>query len=415
MSYIPKRRIKTKSKSIESNQSKTIHDLPALRRKRTLAFNRLNKTLEIAKIAEDDESQLDKFFAYHTESLRIAASFEEAHESILTVIDSTAEETEDEIRCDFDEVYFEIVAIHRRLRVTSGEINKSFEGSTSRSHNSGEGVKVNLPKINLPTFSGNIKTWPEFHDIFHSLIHENHSLSDTERMHYLVSGLAGDALALIRIFPATGKYYREAYDALIGRYKDKRELAFTCWKEMQNLSIKSNNAHEFRRVLDTFNENLAILKRLELPIEHWDFILCYLLLSKLDSTIRCEFEQEHPNNELPTYTTLKTFLYAKCEALVRDTHFTSNDRGGNIDRARSNAYQNAKSNNVAFNTNKKSTTSAFLSNTETKASVTVSSPSINSITFKCTFCGEAHSINHCTSFAQKSIEDRLDYAKAHHW
>ncbi|KOB64170.1 Uncharacterized protein OBRU01_24464 [Operophtera brumata] len=397
------------------NKSITIHDLPALRRKRTLAFNRLNRTLEIAKVAQDDESQTDKFLAYHTESLRIAASFEEAHESILSVIDSTAEDAEDQIRCDFDELYFDILTIHRRLTATSGEINKSIDGSTSRAHFGDEGVKVKLPKINLPTFSGNIKTWPEFYDIFHSLIHENDSLTDTERMHYLVSSLTGDALGLIRVFPATGKYYREAYDALLGRYKDKRELAFTCWKEMQNLSIKTNNAHEFRRVLDTFNENLAILKRLELPIEHWDFILCYLLLSKLDSTIRCEFEQEHPNNELPTYTALKTFLYAKCEALVRDTHFTSNDRGGNVDRTRSNAYQNAKSNSVNPNTNKKSTTSAFLSNTETKASMTVNSPPGNMITFKCTFCGEGHTINHCTSFAQKSIDDRLEHAKTHHW
>lgn len=406
MSYTPRRGLRPKAKSIDMSQYKTVHDLPALRRKRTLAFNRLSKTLEIAKLAENNTDQIDRFIAHFTESTRHAARFEEAHESILSLIETKAEEAEDELRCKCDEIYFDIVAIHRRLTATSSEMNKSLDSSAASSVE----VKVKLPKINLPTFSGNIKTWSEFYDVFQSLIHENKSLSDTERMHYLVSSLTGDALALIRVFPITGKYYCEAYEALVARYRDKRELAFTCWKEMQSLSLQSNNAHEFRRVLDTFNENLAILKRLELPIEQWDFILCYLLLSKLNSTMRCEFEQEYPNNELPTYTTLKSFLYAKCEALVRDIHFTNTDKGANVDRTRSSTQQNFKA-----TTNKKATTSAFLSNTDVKPSEPVNAPSVNTNIFKCTFCGEGHSINHCLSFAKKPIDDRVNHAQAQHW
>ena len=34
------------------------------------------------------------------------------------------------------------------------------------------GLKVNLPKLQLPTFDGNIQQWQEFWDVFRSAIHE---------------------------------------------------------------------------------------------------------------------------------------------------------------------------------------------------------------------------------------------------
>ena len=38
-------------------------------------------------------------------------------------------------------------------------------------------LKVNLPKLQMPIFDGNIHQWQEFWDIFNSAIHEQQTLS----------------------------------------------------------------------------------------------------------------------------------------------------------------------------------------------------------------------------------------------
>lgn len=406
----------TKSKSFEA-ESLSVNDLPALRRKRTLAFNRLTKTLDIARLAKDDVSHINKFLTYYSEVQKLVLSFEEAHADILSIIDSDSEESEDVIRSEFDDHYFEILGIRRQLTGIASEPDET------PSRPPGDRMRVELPKINLPNFSGNIKAWPEFYDVFNSIIHKNNSLSDTERMHYLVSSLSGDALALIRTFPVTGSYYDAAYKTLVERYRDKRDLAFTCWKEMLNVNFKTNSPHEFRRTLDTFNENLTMLTRLDLPTDKWDFVLTYLLLSKMDTKMRCSFEQLPTTSELPTYASLKNFLYSKCDALVRDTHFSSIDkprisessRPFDRDRVAGKYFNNFN------NMKKQKQASVLLSNTDSlplnETSLQSSQTPASSVSppYSCSFCGEGHSIIQCKSFAQKSPQERFDYAKQQRW
>jgi hypothetical protein len=50
-----------------------------------------------------------------------------------------------------------------------------------------------LPKIDLPVFSGDINHWTEYHALFTSLIHENVSLDDLQRFHYLEAKLSSCA------------------------------------------------------------------------------------------------------------------------------------------------------------------------------------------------------------------------------
>lgn len=133
--------------------------------------------------------------------------------------------------------------------------------------------RVRLPKIQLPTFSSNIKHWPEFFDIYNALIHNCSSLTEVEKFHYLISSLRDDALALVRVFPITGDHYIDAYNALVARYQNKRELAFSCWRDILTLNLKLQNTSDFRRTLYGIDENLSILKKINLPVQHRDFII----------------------------------------------------------------------------------------------------------------------------------------------
>ncbi|EZA55219.1 hypothetical protein X777_05205, partial [Ooceraea biroi] len=49
----------------------------------------------------------------------------------------------------------------------------------------------------LPKFSGNYLEWETFRNTFESLVANNEVLSNTQKFHYLKSGLSGDAALLI--------------------------------------------------------------------------------------------------------------------------------------------------------------------------------------------------------------------------
>lgn len=63
---------------------------------------------------------------------------------------------------------------------------------------------VALPKIHLPTFSGDIEKCPEFFALFQSLIHNSTSLSPIGKFHFLRSNLSGSALSVVSSLQLTG-------------------------------------------------------------------------------------------------------------------------------------------------------------------------------------------------------------------
>ena len=60
-------------------------------------------------------------------------------------------------------------------------LNNSFRSSS------------HLPRINLPIFDGSFDKWESFRDKFKSMIHEDQSLTNVERMHYLCFCVNRDA------------------------------------------------------------------------------------------------------------------------------------------------------------------------------------------------------------------------------
>ena len=50
-----------------------------------------------------------------------------------------------------------------------------------------------LPKLNMPTFDGNLLNWQSFWDSFSSAVHDNTTLSDVQKFNYLKSQLYGEA------------------------------------------------------------------------------------------------------------------------------------------------------------------------------------------------------------------------------
>ena len=71
-----------------------------------------------------------------------------------------------------------------------------------------------LPKLNLPTFSGNPLRWFTFWDSFEAAVHSNTSLRGVQKFTYLKVQLMGDALRAVTGFPLTNSNYEQAVTLL---------------------------------------------------------------------------------------------------------------------------------------------------------------------------------------------------------
>ena len=66
--------------------------------------------------------------------------------------------------------------------------------------------QIRLPKLNLPTFDGNVLCWQEFWDIFKSSVHEQ-EIPDVTKFSYLKGSLRGIAANAIHgIFITSNNY-----------------------------------------------------------------------------------------------------------------------------------------------------------------------------------------------------------------
>lgn len=171
-----------------------------------------------------------------------------------------------------------------------------------------------LPKITIKIFDGKVDNWVSFKELFDSLIHKR-SLPDVEKLHYLLSSVQGIAYDLIKSFPLSDESYTIAYQTLCKYYDRKKQIAFVYYEKILNCEIvKTKNSVELERVHRTFTENLNILLKYNLPDKN--FMLYYLLWSKLDSATREAFELQLTSDiDIPNYEDLANFIEKRSRAL----------------------------------------------------------------------------------------------------
>ncbi|UYV65695.1 hypothetical protein LAZ67_3005166, partial [Cordylochernes scorpioides] len=101
-----------------------------------------------------------------------------------------------------DEVYFSRLMQYKdNLRNLVANINKvSCTASSSKIDDLNQSTtsKIELPKFNLPSFSGDVNEWLSFKQLFSLSIDSNTALTDSQKLQYLQSAVTGDSERLIR-------------------------------------------------------------------------------------------------------------------------------------------------------------------------------------------------------------------------
>nr|XP_042908418.1 uncharacterized protein LOC122271410 [Parasteatoda tepidariorum] len=246
---------------------------------------RINNILKPKFVSgEIKRAELDVFSAQMNE---IWVELNEIHTEIIV---SCKNEEEASNMKEFDDLASNIdtlrINIAREMSELKSKVNNTNNGGVSPDESKLKLTEscLKLPKFELPSFYGDFNNWMSFKELFLSSIDKNPELTELQKFQYLFASLKGTAHKLISGFSLTDENYKHAWQTLVARYDNKRELAFAQISKLFNLkAIKSNSAASIFEILDTCNEVIRILSTLKLEVNPMvDVILIYFILGKLD-------------------------------------------------------------------------------------------------------------------------------------
>ena len=153
-----------------------------------------------------------------------------------------------------------------------------------------------LPKLNLPTFDGDVLEWQAFWDSYETSVHTNPTLSNVQRFNYLKSLLRNEALQSITGFPLTNLNYEKAISLLRERYGQETKIVQTYMQALIDLAPPSNTLVSLRCFYDQNETYIRGLESLGQMCESNNSLLVPVILNKLPGEIRKNLVREHGSN-----------------------------------------------------------------------------------------------------------------------
>ncbi|XP_011883907.1 PREDICTED: uncharacterized protein LOC105571049 [Vollenhovia emeryi] len=242
--------------------------------------------------------------------------------------------------------------------------------------------QIHLPKISLPTFSGDLLAWESFRDLFQSLVGGVPDLAPVQKLQYLKSSLSGEAAAAVLNVEMTDRGFDLAWTELKERYDNRRVLLATHMRNFLNepSSAKPSSA-DLKRLSSFVLQARRSFESLERPIAHWDDWFVHVVVEKMDPSSRLFWEASlQTTTDFPTLAQLQDFLQTRIRALEAASVKTVSPAvaPGRIEKKKVNALT---------------------------ASTTGKSAS------RCGLCQGNHLFNYCSRFKALSVSQRRDHVK----
>lgn len=367
-------------------------NLALLKRKRAVLKSKstnLSKFLESVSdisIAEEIFIDLENRKIVFQENLE---KFNQIQNEIENLVKDEQFEDELKEREQFETTYYSLLSkcttiLNKNIRLNNNLLNTMPNVNTSRASESINN-NVKLPTLQLKQFGGKAEEFASFLESFKSLIINNESIDNTSKFAYLRSSLAEEPLKVIESLEVTGDNFLTAIDLLTKRYYNKQLITHTHVKGIVEFpKIPKENFVLLRQMLDSIQSHYRSLKNLQIPVDHWDVILTYIIPEKLPYQSKKEWEMELTQNGddvSPTYEQLLMFLEKRCK-LLEKMHKQELDK--------------PKTENRFVNKHKPfNQTQSHLAN--------------NNIT--CIFCKFNHHFFSCRKFLAMSVEQRISEVK----
>ena len=148
--------------------------------------------------------------------------------------------------------------------------------AASTAASSSGSLTAKLPKLTLPSFSGEYTQWVSFWDQFSTLLESKVHMANVEKLSYLKLSLKGDAAQIMSSLLVTDANYDIAKRKLEERYNNKRSIVKAHLTAINALPVlKKESSVELQKLLESTNEHVQSLEELMLPVDQCDAILVY--------------------------------------------------------------------------------------------------------------------------------------------
>ncbi|CAL1672328.1 unnamed protein product [Lasius platythorax] len=200
-------------------------------------------------------------------------------------------------------------------KLSKREPSPSGRCNDSSLRNASSGMQ--LPRITLPKFSGSFVEWENFRGIFESIVANNDSLTNTQKLHYLKSSLIGDAALLVSNIKISETNYDPAWKLLTDEYDNRNAIIHAHIHSFADLpKMKTEQASDLKRLRDNASAALAALTNMTRPVEQWSDLLVYIIFQKFSPRTRNEWNLTRGNsNEYLTYKEIHDFLTCRIRGL----------------------------------------------------------------------------------------------------
>lgn len=382
--------------------------------KRTKCYERIELLHNL--LPNIDQNNLNLFMVRYEQLDTYYSSFEEFTEEIITLQRLFPDEkssSTDSIHTmkNVDEFYFAIKAFARKhkLRIEVGPASSNVAPTVPTSESR---ATAKLPKLQLPTFSGDLKDWPNFHSLFKSTIHSQDNLTGTEKLQYLRSFLQGTPLTLIEHLHLSNDNYTLAYNILVKRYQNKRTLASFYLNHILEFSpLQRSSLEGLRKHLEVFQTNVSALDQLNL-VNVGDFFMFHFAFLSLDPETRKSFENKSSNVDVPSFESLMKFVQEQVQ--VFEISQQQLPKSSNSKNFSSDVRQPQKYLLPSSNFKPKSFVSTTIPNHNhysPQLNKFSSNLPTNSSTSQCSYCKESHPLHHCPKFSSKPVSERRDIVR----
>lgn len=163
----------------------------------------------------------------------------------------------------------------------------------------GTNSAVRLPRLDLPTFSGDALEWQSFWDGFDAAVNSNQAISSVQKLNYLRSQLQGDASHVIAGFSLTNASYEHSVTLLKDRYGQPQKLITAHMQALLDLPNPSNTLSSLQSFHDAIERHMRSLSTLGKykSVDSYGDLLVPIILNKLPQKTRKNMVREHDSNE----------------------------------------------------------------------------------------------------------------------
>ena len=368
-------------------------DLEAIKKKRKFLRKSVTDTL---KLIDEALSQQDNNARVQVLKDNVASKWSDLQEvqaTMCTMLEDAEIEAECESHNDYEMRVIESMAKMTNYLASKHVPEAKLAGSNPPVSQSPSQVQVKLPKINLPTFDGNVLSWQPYYQSIKVSVVDNPSLADVQKLEYLMRSLKGSAAEAVKGFAVVQGNYKPVLETLKERFGHTRLILDAHVRSLIHLPrLSSDDATSMRKFYD---EVIGHVRSVESMGEKFNSetlapVLVPLIVDKLPKEVvekwELELNEEKAKQDCVEVKILFTFL----EQLIRAKESSQPPSLNSKVPAKEN-FGN-RENRFKFNRSQKSSTSALCATTHEG---------------KCVVCYKNHGLKSCVSFLSLPVNERF--------